>query len=359
MYDLISSFLTAFLVTYFAIPSIIKIAHEKNLCDEPNERRSHANSIPTLGGIGMFAGLIFSLTFWIPFQAEPGEVHSKIQYIFAAYTIIFLIGAKDDIIPLSPYKKLIGQILATAILVFKADIRLTSLYGVFGLYDIPHFFSVFISMFSILVIVNSLNLIDGINGLAGSIAAVISLSLGAWFFQYGRMDLAILSAALLGAIVAFLRYNYTPARIFMGDTGSLLLGLSSAILAISFIELNKIPHPHYFVQSAPAVAISVLIVPLFDTLRVFLLRSLRGKSPFSPDRTHIHHILIDLGFSHLQATGILVLVNLLFMFLGWSLQGLGTLNLALLVVGLATVLTGFAFWRLNLKRQRASRVNKN
>lgn len=346
MYDIIPAFLTAFLITYFAIPSIIKIAQEKNLVDEPGERRSHSRSVPTLGGLGIFAGLIFSTTFWVPFHNQP----SHLQYILCAFIVIFLIGAKDDIIPLTPSKKFAGQIFAAFLLVYFAKIQLTSLYGILGIYAIPDFVGIPLTIFTIIVIINAFNLIDGINALSGTIGCIICGTFGYWFHLIGRSDLAILAAALAGALLAFLRYNLA-SEIFMGDTGSLLIGLTASILAISFIQENIQYSTPYSVASVPAVAIGILIVPLFDTLRVFTLRVLKGRSPFSPDRTHIHHLLLDLGCSHLQATGILGIVNLLFIVLAFQLQDLGTLPLMLIIIGLAGLLTGLVEWSLRKRKK--------
>lgn len=347
MYDVILSFITAFGLTYVAIPSIINIAQKKHLYDEPDERKSHDKRIPTLGGIGIFAGVIFSIILWTPF-----DVFGDLQYILCAFIIIFLIGARDDIDPVSPYKKLLGQIFASFILVFKANVKLTSLYGIFGIGAIPELASILLSMFTILVIINAFNLIDGINGLSGSIAVLIAGSLGSWFLLIGRIELAIVAFALVGSVIAFLRYNITPARIFMGDTGALLVGLVCAILAIKFIELHReiIGSPYAF-QAVPAVAIGVLILPLFDTLRVFTMRILRGRSPLHPDRNHIHHLLIDCGFSHMQATGILVIANLAFIVLAVRFQGLGSLNLLLLILALATGLSVLLFLLARRKRR--------
>jgi len=351
MYDIIPSFITAFFITYFAIPSIIKIAHEKNLMDEPDERRAHTDRVPTLGGIGIFAGLIFSITYWIPFDSCLHPEHEYIKYILCAYIIIFLIGAKDDIIPLPAYKKFVGQLAAAFILVYQAKIQLTSLYGIFGINDIPEWFSIIITMFTIIVIINAFNLIDGINGLAGSIGLLTCFSFGFWFYLFGRLDLAVLSAATMGSLLAFLKYNFTPAKIFMGDTGSLLLGLTSSILAISFIENNKIIHEQYFITSVPAVAIAVMIIPLFDTLRVFVIRLLKGKSPFSPDKTHIHHLLLDLGYNHSQSTFILVIVNILFITIAYFLRSLGALEIILIILGLASLLTLWVFKKVQLTKK--------
>lgn len=353
MLVLIPSCLTAFLITFFAIPSIIRIADAKNLCAEPGERHSHTTRIPNLGGIGIFAGLIFSVAYWIPFnieEADTGQPHTYIQYLLCSFIVIFLIGAKDDIIPLTPSKKFGGQILAAFLLVYQANIRLTSMYGMFGIEDIPDWMGIVLSMFTILTIINALNLIDGINGLAGTIGVICCAVLGFYFYKIGRLDLAVISSAMMGALIAFLYYNITPAKIFMGDTGSLLLGLTLAILIIKFIELNKSYNPVWAIQSVPAVAVGILIIPLFDTLRVFSRRIAQGKSPFHPDRTHIHHLLLDSGLSHLQATGILGTVNLLFIAVAYSLQGLGTLPLMLILLGLATALSLLAEQTAKKKR---------
>ena len=349
MYDIILSFITAFALTYVAIPPIIKIALAKHLYDEPDARKSHSTPIPTLGGIAIFAGVIFSIILWTPF-----DVFGDLQYILCAFIIIFLIGAKDDIQPVSPTKKLLGQIFASFILVIKANVRLTSLYGIFGIYDLPEVASVALSMFTILVIINAFNLIDGINGLSGSIAVLISLTLGTWFLLVERIDLAIVAYALAGSVIAFLKYNFTPARIFMGDTGSLLIGLVCAILAIEFIELHRElgPSPFKF-KSVPAVAIGILILPLFDTLRVFVTRILKGRSPMSPDRTHIHHLLIDAGMSHMQATGTLVLINILFIALAVRFQDIGALNLLILILAVATVLSTALYFYVKRKKSRS------
>lgn len=335
MFDIILAFITAFSLTYLAIPSIISIARKKNLVDEPGERRSHTTSTPSLGGIAIFAGVIFSIILWTPFN-----VFSDLQYILCAFIIIFLIGAKDDIDPISPSKKFLGQVFAALIVVYKANIKLTSLYGIFGVYALPEYVSILLSIFTIIVIINAFNLIDGINGLSGSIGALISVTLGTWFLQVDRIDLAIVAFALAGSTIAFLKYNVTPAKIFMGDTGSLLLGLVCSILAIEFIESHQyLKGSPYAFQAAPSVAVGILILPLFDTLRVFIIRLLSGRSPFSPDRNHIHHLLIDSGLSHMQATGVLVIVNIMFIFLSYRLQKIGTFNLLVVILLVALFLT--------------------
>jgi UDP-GlcNAc:undecaprenyl-phosphate/decaprenyl-phosphate GlcNAc-1-phosphate transferase len=339
MYDIILAFITAFFITYFAIPSVIHISKVKHLMDKPGERSSHTTAIPTLGGFGIFAGLICSVLYWTPFS-----VFSGLQYILCSIIIVALVGVKDDMVPLSPRNKLLGQVVAATILAVKADVRLTNFHGIFGIYEIQYWFSVVFSVFTIIVINNAFNLIDGINGLAGSISCVVCVTFGYWFFSVDQIALAVVSAALAGATVGFLKYNFTPARIFMGDTGSLIIGLVASILAIKFIELNLTLPKELAVRSVPAVAVGIMIIPLFDTIRVFARRILSGKSPFSPDKTHIHHILLDLGFSHMRGTTTLVLVNIIYVIFVFKMQWLGSLELLLLLLFISVILSQTIFY---------------
>lgn len=347
MFDIVLVFITSFTLTYLAIPSIIHVAIKKNLMDEPDERRSHSTSTPSLGGIGIFAGTIFSIILWTPF-----EDFGDLQYILCSFIIIFLIGAKDDIDPMSPSKKFLGELFAAAILVFKANIKLTSLYGIFGVNEIPEYAGAMLSIFVIIVIINAFNLIDGINGLSAGLGTLIAVVFGYWFLKVDVRELAIVAFALAGSLVAFLKYNITPAKIFMGDTGSLLLGLVCSILTIKFIEQhNETVDSIYAFAAAPSMAIAILILPLFDTLRVFIIRLYNGKSPFHPDRNHIHHMMIDAGFSHTSASAVLIAVNLAFMLIAYYLQSLGNLSLLIIILLLAIMLSYFLF-RISKRKQK-------
>jgi UDP-N-acetylmuramyl pentapeptide phosphotransferase/UDP-N-acetylglucosamine-1-phosphate transferase len=207
-----------------------------------------------------------------------------------------------------------------------------------------------LSVVIIIAIINSFNLIDGINGLAGAIGLLACVSWGAWFLAIHSPALAVVAFSLAGAITAFLKYNFTPAKIFMGDTGSLLIGTVCAILSINFIEMNHLASikPAYTFNAAPAIAVGILILPLYDTLRVFVQRILHGRSPFSPDKTHIHHLLLDLGINHMKATAMLLSVNVLFIAMALLLDHLGTSVLLILEITLMFLLT-FIMQRLSRK----------
>ena len=344
MFDIILSFITAFAITYLVVPSVIGVAKIKKLVDVPGERAAHFVPTPSLGGIAIFAGTVFAITLWTPFT-----YFANLQYILAALIIIFLVGAKDDIVPMSPSRKLSGQIFVALILVFRADVVIDNFYGLFGIYEVFEWFSVLFSVFVIILLINAFNLIDGINGLAASIGITISIFFGTWFFLIERIELAMVAFALTGALIAFLKYNLSPAKIFMGDTGSMLVGFVCTVLAVKFLET----HNGYFTEqladkpylkmyefsAAPAVVISVLIVPLFDTLKVFITRILKGCSPFMPDKTHTHHLLLELGFTHDKSTAILAFVNILFIGIAYFFQDLGTFWLLIMVIGLAIMLS--------------------
>ncbi|MGC4101567.1 glycosyltransferase family 4 protein [Ferruginibacter sp.] len=309
----------AFLITFFAIPIVIQVAKDKKLFDEPDERKVHKTVIPTLGGLGIFAGFIIATLMCV-----PSGITSELQYFAAATTVIFFLGLKDDILILSASKKFIGQLVAAGIVIRFGGVQLTNMHGFLGIYEIPHIASVVLTIFTIIVITNSFNLIDGVDGLAGSLGVLTTLVFGIYFFYAGQLTYAVMALALTGSIVAFLIYNFSPAKIFMGDTGSLLLGLVNSILVIKFINVAGNPAANKFaLEASPAIGFAILMIPLFDTLRVFTLRILDRRSPFSPDRTHIHHFLLDLGFNHRMVTLTCVTANIGFIVLAYFIRGLG------------------------------------
>ena len=219
--NILYSFLTSFTIVFVSIPSIVRIAEIKHLYDEPHERKSHIRSVPTLGGVAIFAGLIFGLSFW-----TRAEDFYHMKYILSAVILIFFTGIKDDIVNLVAWKKLVAQLLAAFILAYWGEVRITSLYGLADVYNIPNWLGIVLSILTITLIVNSFNLIDGVNCLAGTIGLIVNLTFGTWFLLAEYNSYAVMAYSIVGALLAFLWYNKTPAKIFMGDTGSLLLGLS-------------------------------------------------------------------------------------------------------------------------------------
>ena len=336
MYNILVSSGLAFLVTYFGIPVIIQIAKDKKLFDEPDERKVHKAVIPTLGGLGIFGGFILAVSMGVP------NASLNFQYFIAALMVVFFLGIKDDILLLSASKKFIGQLIAAGIVIRFGGIQITDLHGFLGLGQIPHIAAVIFTSFTIIVITNSFNLIDGVDGLAGSLALLTSSIFGIYFFVTGQLMFAVMAFSLVGSLVAFLIFNFSPAKIFMGDTGSLLIGLLNSIFVIRFI--STAPTSSWPLFSAPALGFAILIVPLFDTLRVFSLRILKRRSPFSPDRNHIHHFLLDFGLSHKMITLVCLTVNILFIALAYSLRDYGT-SFVLIALGIsAMVFVGIVYY---------------
>lgn len=347
--------ITAFIITFLAIPSIIKVANIKHLYDVPDERKTHKSSIPTLGGLAIFAGVVFSYTFW-----SAGFSIESTQYIVAAITVMFFIGIKDDIVDLTANKKLIGQLISAAIIVLFADIRITSLFGVFGIYEVSYLFSVSFSIFTILVIINAFNLIDGVDGLAAGLGAIAAFTFGLWFYNYEQIGLCILSFSLFSSLLAFLVYNFSPATIFMGDTGSLIVGLILSVLALNFVELSFASPPYAFnFRSSPAMAIAILMIPLFDMFRIFIQRILKGRSPLSPDRNHMHHVLLDLGLTHREVAITLYLANIGFIILALALRHISSLTLLIVEIIVVIVLSTipYAIRYFTTRYQNVKKIN--
>ncbi|WP_420384929.1 MraY family glycosyltransferase [Roseivirga sp.] len=318
-------------------PVFIKFFKRRNFLDDPGGRKIHTARTPAMGGLPIFIGFAIAVLIWSPF-----ETLREVKYVLSAISIMFIIGFRDDLINLRAYQKLIGQVAAAMIIVSICDIRFTSLYNLFGVEQIPLGLSYILSLFTIIVITNAYNLIDGIDGLSGSVGVIASLFFGVFFFLNEQTGFALISLSLCGALLAFLNYNWAPSKIFMGDTGSLFIGFFLSIMAIEFIDFNHTSGGEYSFGGSIGTAVAVLILPLADTFRVFVKRVLRGKSPMHPDRTHVHHILLRLGCNHAQATGILVTVNIIFVLLALVLKDFSDSvvipSILITVVALGTIL---------------------
>ena len=335
MLEIIFSFVMAFFLTYVALPVVIKIAIQQSLVDIANERKSHVGTIPSFGGVGIFLSVFLVTMIW-----TPETYFEQLRYILTSLVIVFLVGAKDDIDPIAPHSKLLGQLVSISILIFLADIRISQLYGLLGITELPYWLSIILSTFFYIFIINSFNLIDGINGLSSSIAILVCLLFGVWFYNTDHFAFSMLSFAVAGSTLAFLKYNITPAKIFMGDTGSLVLGTICAVLTIKFLECNAyLSHGPFKLTSAPAIALAIVIIPAFDTIRVFILRILKGQSPFNPDKNHIHHLLLDTGLSHMQSTSILLVTNIGFIILAFELEKYDTLLVMMALICIAYILS--------------------
>lgn len=359
---LILVFVTSFFVVLLSTPSLIKVAILKRLFDAPGDtRKLHTRMIPTIGGIIIFAGTVFSYSLWFPSQ----KMHDSIQlfnamndykFIVSTLLVMFFVGVKDDIIGTAPVKKLVAHVLVGMVLVLMADIRIVSMHGIFGVDVLPFWASVFLSLFTYIVVVNAFNLIDGVDGLAGGVGFIASSAFGAWFAFAGDYAMAALAIALSGSLFGFLFFNFSPAKIFMGDSGSLTIGLIISILAIRLIGYDVTAIHNEFVLniSKPIFAMAVLVYPLIDTLRIFIYRAVQGVSPFSADRNHLHHRLIDIGCSHKKTVLIIYSVNIFIIGLTLLLSGTGlNPNYSLIIVALTALFIAQIPFFIKKKKNRA------
>jgi UDP-GlcNAc:undecaprenyl-phosphate GlcNAc-1-phosphate transferase len=332
---LVTSFILALFISLYAVPSVIKISRLLKLFDNPNERSATQTAIPTLGGIAIFMGFIFASTIGLSSDELP-----QMTYILLVLTMMFFVGLKDDIVTLSWWKKLIAQIIVTLILIFFAKIRITHLHEIFGIAEIGIVPGSLLTIFVIVVIINAFNLMDGIDGLAAGLSMLAISIFGIWFLVSGHYQYAIISVSLFGSTAGFFYFNVygTKNKIFMGDTGSLILGTIMSVIVIQFNELNIDPTLPYYIQYAPAVSIAILIYPLADTLKVFTIRVVQFKSPFAADKNHLHHRLLTLGFSHRKATYTIITFNLAYICTVFMLQPYGLFVVVVYMIFMGSIL---------------------
>lgn len=340
--------LVAFLVSFSAIPGIVKIAREKSLMALPNGRTSHEIPTPNLGGVAIFAGVILSSVLFTGF----GTAH-ELKYIMAGMLILFFVGLKDDLLPLPAYQKFIGQSLATLIILVPGDLYLHSLHGLLGIHELSYFSGIAITFVLFLALINSFNLIDGIDGLASGLGILASLFFGIVFLLNGSLAYAIMSFVLTASLLAFFYFNVFSKKnkIFLGDTGSMLIGLLVAILAIKYLNIENGTLFFHQNNTAPALLLSVLIIPLFDTGRVMMVRISQRKSPFAADRIHIQHHMLRLSNSHLAASLKILCANTLFIAIPLLFRNLSVEELTLMILALATALFNIPVYINKLKQK--------
>lgn len=348
--------ITSFLMVLLSTPSFITIAKLKNLFDDPSdERKIHTEKTPSMGGMMIFAGTLFSFLLWLPID-EIGVI----KYLIPSLLIMFFVGMKDDIIGTAPVKKLAAHIAVAFIMVFMANIKLTSLHGLFGVKEIPDWAGIMLSIFTYIVIVNAFNLIDGVDGLAAGVGLIAATAFGLWFYYAGDWTYAVLAFSLAGALLGFLRFNFNPAKIFMGDSGSLVIGFLFAVMAIELVEYDAQQELPNIIKniSKPILAMSILVYPLVDTIRVFTLRAIKGVSPFTADRNHIHHRLMDLGLGHKSTVIIIYILSLATISAAVFAQQFNPSYSFVVIIGMVLLLVQTPFL-IKLKRKKSAEKKLN
>jgi len=308
-------FVSAFIITLITIPPIISLIKKYRLYDMPDARKEHSSPVPTMGGIAIVAGTMAALFLWFPFNNGMAQI-----CFFFSITVLFGLGIMDDLKNLSARYKFIIQA-GLAAMIALSGIRITSFEGLFGINELPLSAQYTITILAITGITNAFNLIDGIDGLAGGLGFMSLMILGIFLTTSGDTNTALIAFALAGSILAFLYFNLNPARIFMGDTGSLVLGFVIAVLCIRLIQVNAAAIKPVLLH-APVFVLGIVMIPVFDTLRVFSLRIWKGESPFVADKTHIHHLLTNAGMNHTIATRLICFVHGFILIETWWLKEL-------------------------------------
>lgn len=370
-------FIFSFLTCNYLTPKIRTLMLSKNLAAQPNNRSSHDVPTPNLGGIAFYVVLMISFYFIASskyFIANGGnELYDPSNIIIAlipGLTILFIVGLKDDILALAPLSKLLAQGLASVLFVYHYSKTINTLYGFMGIEDLSPILAGAIAVFILVAVINAINLIDGIDGLAASVSIIMFGAFGLAFYTINHIFLFSVCIVMIGTLLAYLRFNLSPTqKIFMGDTGSMILGFMLGVMAISFLSLDpadlaKLPIRG---ENLPIVTGAILIIPFFDTVRVFLIRIFRKQNPFKPDRSHIHHIIIDkFNISHRKASFVLGVSNFLVIIL-ISFLAITTSNwiLLMLFVSLLLVVSLFFFiinksgWFLKIKNRNSRKQNSN
>lgn len=343
--QVIAGALIAFGIVYISIPLLRKVAYKSDIYDKPdNDRKLHDRYVPTLGGVAIY------LAFFIGFSVSGyADQINGFSYFAAALTLLFFTGLKDDLVDLSAFKKLQVEIIAAMLIIFGSGMTITNFYGVFGIYEIPYWVGVLLTTFTVIVIVNSYNLIDGIDGLAAGVGAIATIFFGIGFYVAGEYAMAVMASVLVVALLTYLKFNFNPAQIFMGDTGSLVVGFLLAVLAIKFVGLNEsTSYVEVFGATSSIIPVAILALPLFDTITVFYKRLRRGDSPFKPGQDHIHHSIIKMGFGQKSTAIILYGCSTFITLIAFSLR-----SLDINIVFAITVLSMFLFLPTNGFKRKA------
>ena len=297
---IIAAFAVAAVLSYFFTPPVKNFAHKVGAIDVPKDaRRMHKKPIPRLGGLAIYGGFLCSILIF-------GQLDETMLCVLLGAAIIVALGIFDDVLALGAKLKFVVQIVAAAIPVCIGDLQIGLFTNLNPLSDTPFvhlgILAVPVTIIWIVGITNAVNLIDGLDGLAVGVSSIAAITMLAVALLTGNMPIAITMAALAGACIGFMPYNLNPAKIFMGDTGSTFLGYMLA--TVSIMGLFK-----FYAVISFAVPFLILGLPIFDTANAIIRRVAAGRSPMSPDRGHVHHKLIDMGFNQKQAVAILYAIS--------------------------------------------------
>ena len=343
LHNILITAIIAFVGTLWIHPKILKIAILKNIVDNPDARKLQRNPIPVLGGLAVFFGMIIGVC-----SSQAMFNTPSVFMLMAAMLIMLYLGTIDDVLGLTPTMRFVIEILVVLWLIYVNEASISSLWGVFGINGIPAWVAVPLTVFAAVGIINAINLIDGVNGLSSGFCFMASVLFAIAFYLSGNEKMTIVAAAAAGAIVPFFLHNVfgNKTRMFIGDGGTLTIGIMMSMFVISI--LTKGSDSGALAKKGFGLVpftLSVLAIPVFDTLRVMSTRIMKGKSPFSPDKTHLHHMFIDIGFTHIGTTVSILTLNFLVVAV-WFISCLigAPVEIQLLIVLLMGISATFLFY---------------
>lgn len=304
---LLSAFVTALLVVVFVHPRVVAFAKKRNIVDNPDARKLQRNPVPVMGGVAVFFGLIAGLCVASIFL----EIIELLP-IFVAISVMLSVGVADDVSELSPRLRFVIEIATALMLMFWTGMSLNDLQGLWGYGAIPLWLSLPLTVVAVVGIINAINLVDGVDGLSSGYCILGSVAFGLLFLKAGYYLPLLLCCLSVGALLPFFFHNVfgSKTKMFIGDGGSLMMGVIMSTYVVVTISTNG--PCEVFVDGGVGLVpftLAVMSVPVFDTVRVMTMRILRGQSPFRPDKTHLHHLFIELGFSHVGTTVSVLLLN--------------------------------------------------
>ena len=285
------AFLASLIVVTWSHPMVRKVAVKRNIVDNPDARKLQKSPVPVMGGVAVFFGLVTGLCVMSLFMDT-----SSLLPVFVAMSLMLCVGVMDDVSGLSPWLRFVIEIMVVVMLIFTTDISLNHLHALWGFYNLPGWLSIPLTIVAVVGMINALNLIDGVDGLCSGYGVFASLAFAFCFLRMGDVSYAILAFAVAGAIFPFMLHNMFGERykMFLGDGGSLVLGFICSLYVMRVIQSGY----EVVSESTISLTLAVLAIPVFDTLRVMTARIIAKRSPFSPDKTHLHHMFIRLGYSH-------------------------------------------------------------
>ncbi len=343
--------LISFGLTFGAIPKIIRVSYRKHLMDVPGERSSHVKRIPNLGGLAIFYAVCIASTIF------AHNLFNEYIFLIASLVILMFIGLMDDILVVSPEKKLYAQLVSAFLIVVGSDVRIGNFFNVMGIEQIPYWLSVIFTITVFILLINAYNLIDGIDGLAGSVGIIACFGFIYSFYRLEVPDLAILAVSLAASLLGFLIFNFSDRmKIMMGDTGSMIVGFLLTFMVIKFLNLLMLETSsgrlYYHLPAAPAIAIALFIIPIIDTITVILIRLLQKKHPLQADKNHLHHRFLKLNLSHKKVTAILASFNIFILVITYVLRRLDVNILGAIVLLLGLLFSIFPYLINTLKTQK-------